>query len=105
MAKQATELKEDNFKTKQLFLESSERSWALGSKMGHIIFVMTPQLRFCPHVYPLNHTICHFRPMLSRLKSGVGLSPLSTGIDSLRPMGPLSPEMGPILPDLGPLNL
>ena len=43
--------------------------------------------------------------MLSRLESGVGLSPLSTSIGSLRLMGPLSPEMGTILPDLGPLKL
>ena len=57
-------------------------------------------------MYRHNHTIYQAVPMLSRLKSGAGLSPLSTGIGSLWPgMGPLWPEVGPIMPDLGPLNL
>ena len=74
--------------------------------MGRIIFVMAPKLGFRPQVYRVNNAICHFGPMLSRVKSGEGLSSLSTGIGSLRlGIGPLWPEMGLILPDLGPLNL
>ena len=44
--------------------------------MGQITSVMTPQLGFWPQMCRLNRTIYHFGPMLSRLKSGVGLSAL-----------------------------